>query len=180
MIEEWIEQCRKGQTRAYARVVQAMQPKILGFLYRMTQNRELAEDLGQEAFFRAFRRLENYDSEKSAFSTWLFTIARNLCLDELRKRRPVQIALEEADFQESFREENPHRTAGDCELEQKIMRAVDSLDEEFREIFVLHEYEDLSLKEIAVIIGCPLGTIKSRLHRARLHLQKKLAPVLCL
>jgi len=94
-IEEWVEQCRNGQTRAYANVVKTMQPGILGFLYRMTQNREWAEDLGQEVFLRAYRRLEKYDRNKAAFSTWLFALARNLCLDELRKKRPITVSLDE-------------------------------------------------------------------------------------
>lgn len=179
MIQEWVEQCQKGQTRAYAQVVQAMQPKILGFLFRMTQNRELAEDMGQEVFLRAYRQLANYDCQKAAFSTWLFTIARNLCLDEWRRRRPARATLEEAADLETPPESSPHRMAQDCELEQRIAQAVESLDAEYREVFILHEYQSLPLDEVAAIVGCPLGTVKSRLHRARLTLQKKLAPVLC-
>jgi len=179
VIQEWVEQCRKGHARAYAQVVQAMQPKILGFLYRMTRNRELAEDLGQEVFLRAYRQLANYDPKKAAFSTWLFTIARNLCLDEWRRQRPARVTLEEAAFVEAPPETNPHRAALEGELEWQIAQAVSGLESEFREVFILHEYENLSLDEVAAITGAPVGTIKSRLHRARLALQKKLAPVLC-
>ena len=94
MIEEWVEQCRGGQTRAYVSVVKALRPRLLEFLYRMTRNRELAEDLGQEALLKGYRLLDRYDRRKASFTTWLFTLARNLCIDELRKKRPVSVPLE--------------------------------------------------------------------------------------
>ncbi len=178
MIEKWVEQCRNGRSSAYAKVVNELQPKILEFLYRMTQNREWAEDLGQEAFLRAFRLLDRYDQKKAAFSTWLFTIARNLCLDELRKRRYRTVELGEAVEIRASTKENPFCSMHESQMENLIAQAVEELDPEYREVFVLKEYQDLSLEEIATIVECPVGTVKSRLHRSRIQLQKKLTPIL--
>ena len=95
VLEEWVEQCQKGHTRAFARIVQAMQQRILGFLFRMTQNREWAEEIGQEAFLRAFQKIHDYDRSKGTFSTWLFRIARNLCIDQMRKRKGRYSSLDD-------------------------------------------------------------------------------------
>jgi len=177
-MEDWVEQCRNGQASVYAKVVKALQPKVLGFLYRMTQNRELAEDIGQETFLRAFRLLDRYDRKKAAFATWLFTLARNLCLDELRKNRIRSVGLEEAAELPADSNANPHRAVQEEEWEQRIAAAVGRLEPEYREIFILREYQNLPLEEIAQIAGYPLGTIKSRLHRSRLRLQEILAPMM--
>jgi RNA polymerase sigma-70 factor (ECF subfamily) len=178
VIEDWVEQCRNGQTRSFALIVTALQDKIVEFLYRMTRNREAAEDLGQEVFLRAYRLLDRYDRKKAAFSTWLFTLARNLCLDELRKKRPLWVNLEDAAMAETSSDPDPHLQARDAELEQMIATAVATLDPIFREVFILRDYQHLSFEEVAEITGCPVGTVKSRLHRARLLLQDKLTPAL--
>ncbi len=178
VIEDWVEQCQNGHTRAYTMIVTTFQEKIIEFLFRMTQNRELAEDLGQEVFLRAYRLLDRYDRNKAAFSTWLFTLARNLCLDELRKKRPFCVQWEESAFTECSPDPDPNSLLQDTELEELIARAVASLDPIFREVFILRDYQDLSFEEVAEITGIPVGTVKSRLHRARLLLQEKLAPAL--
>lgn len=178
MIEEWVEQCRNGQTRAYAQIVQAMQNRILAFLFRMTGNRETAEDLGQEVFLRAYRQLDRYDRKKAAFSTWLFTLARNLCLDTMRKKQAVCVPWDESGAEDASPEPNPGARLYERELERRIAASVGSLDPVYREVFILREYEQLPLEEISQVTGCPVGTVKSRLHRARLLLQEKLTPIL--
>ncbi|MFB3787765.1 MAG: RNA polymerase sigma factor [bacterium] len=178
MIEEWVEQCRNGQTRAYAQVVQAMQNRILAFLFRMTGNRETAEDLGQEVFLRAYRQLHRYDRKKAAFSTWLFTLARNLCLDAMRKKQAVCVPWDESGGVDICPDPNPSARLYEQELERRVAASVGSLDPEYREVFILREYEQLPLEEISQVTGCPVGTVKSRLHRARLLLQEKLTPIL--
>ncbi len=177
LIQEWIEQCQNGHTRAFAKVVQALRDKVLGFLYRMTQNREWAEDLGQEVFLRAYQRLDSYDPVKAAFTTWLYTLARNLCLDELRKKQLQSVSLRELDEFSIDAETNPRGTALRRETERIIADTVNRLEPMYREVFLLREYQYLSVEEIAQITGCPEGTVKSRLHRARLLLQEKLASI---
>ena len=142
----------------------------------MTQNREWAEDLGQEVFLRAFQRLGQYDRKKGAFSTWLFTLARNMCLDELRKNHLIRVPLENA--AELSTSNNPRQAYQEKAVEQRLAEAVGRLEPEYREVILLKEYEELSLEEIAYITGAPVGTVKSRLHRARLILQNQLADVL--
>jgi len=178
LIEEWVEQCRNGQTRAYAQVVQAMQNRILAFLYRMTGNRETAEDLGQEVFLKAYRQIHQYDRAKAAFSTWLFTLARNLCLDAMRKKHAVCVTLDEVPEHDVSPDPNPGARLYERELENRVAASVGSLEPVYREVFILREYEQLPLEEISQVTGCPLGTVKSRLHRARLLLQEKLTPIL--
>ena len=179
MVEDWVQQCQNGQTRAFAQVVKALRPQLLEFLYRMTRNRELAEDLGQEAFLKAYRLLGRYDSKKAAFSTWLFTIARNLCIDTLRRKRPETVDLDVVAGTQPSNEADPHVAADREEIGRKVSDAVQELEPTYREVFVLREYQNQTLEQIASIIGCPVGTVKSRLHRSRQILQKQLAPLVC-
>ena len=108
----------------------------------------------------------------------MFTLARNLCLDELRKRRPNWVLLEEEAHVEASVDPGPDTVAGEKEIEIQIADAVRNLDPKHREVFILREYQDLPVEEIGRIVECPVGTVKSRLHRARLILQEKLGPVL--
>lgn len=177
VIEEWVEQCQNGHTRAYSRVVLAMQQRILGFLFRMTQNPEWAEEIGQEVFLRAFQKIHNYDRSKGTFSTWLFRIARNLCIDQMRKRKGRYASIDDVEPM-AAEQPGPYWNAVDNELEQRIASAVECLEPAYREVFVLREYQNLPIEDVAEIIGRPLGTVKSRLYRARALLQTKLAPLL--
>lgn len=176
MIEDCVERCRKGQTRAYAEIVQVLRPSLLEFLYRMTHDRELAEDLGQETFLRAYRALDRYDAKKAQFSTWIFSIARNLYIDTSRKNQLLTNPLESCLESARSSEPNPDERIQNQELGQAIEDAVMALPLEHREVFILREYQDRSLEEIAAITLLPLGTVKSRLYRARQSLQKTLAP----
>lgn len=166
MIEDWVRECREGRAGAYAHVVEALRQPVLEFLYRMTGDRGLAEDLGQEAFLKAYRNLDRYDGCRAKFSTWLFAIARNLCLNALRKRpagwEPLDASAPEPDGR------NPFLLAAETQLAERIAEAVRSLDPPQREVFVLIEYRYCTLSETAEIVGCPQGTVKSRLHRARM------------
>lgn len=178
VIENWVDECRNGSVRAYARVVEAMQDRIIGFLYRMTLDRALAEELAQEAFLRGYQRIASYDRKKASFSTWLHQIARNLCIDAMRKRRGVHVQFD-GDYDEPASPEPcPRGSAADGELEGLIAAAVESLEPAYREVFILREYQDVPVDDIAGIVGCPPGTVKSRLYRARSILQDKLAPAL--
>lgn len=178
MIEQWVNQCRRGQTAAYAEIVKALRSSLLDFLYRMTRSREMAEDLGQEAFLRAFMRLDRFDERKASFSTWLFRIARNLCIDQFRKERHKWVSLDEGSEFEETRIPGPRAAADEKNLNRKIAAAIQELEPPHREVFILKEYEMMPLEEIAAIVDCPVGTVKSRLHRARAILQSRLAPVL--
>lgn len=176
-LEQWVEECREGKTRAYAEIVRTLRPRLLDFLYRMVQNRELAEEIGQETFLKAFQKLKKFDPAKAAFSTWLFTLGRNLCIDYLRKKTQITVAEDEAHSLISLHP-IPRETAWENELEGEIANAIEKLDVLYREIFILREYQGMEIDEIAKITNTNLGTVKSRLFRARQTLQSRLAPVL--
>ena len=131
------------------------------------------EDVTQEAFLAAFANLSGYDSSRAAFSTWLFTIARNRCINLLKQSRPI--ALNELDSIGDVTSADPIVSQ---ELSQQLDRALAALPVEQRSAFVLAEIEELPYAEIARIEQTSLGTVKSRIHRAKQRLQSLLEPVM--
>src|SRR5262249_44976538 len=131
-----------------------------------------AEDVTQEAFLAAFANLSGYDSSRAAFSTWLFTIARNRCMNLLKRRRPM--ALNELDVVADAAPTDPIVSQ---EISQQLDRALAALSVEQRSAFVLAEIEELPYAEIARIEQTSLGTVKSRINRAKERLQSLLEPI---
>jgi RNA polymerase sigma-70 factor (ECF subfamily) len=165
-----------GDPHAFGQIVARYQFRLLNFVYRMIGDRERAEDLVQEAFLRVHRHLDRFDPSRK-FSTWIYTIASNLAKNELRNRsRSPFVVLERArsgeedglsqvDFEDSG-------TRPDDLYERRSLKAlvdatVAKLASHHREVFVLRELEGKSYEEIAEIMHCNLGTVKSRLNRAR-------------
>ena len=139
----------------------------------MLGNREEAQDATQEAFLSAFANLSGYDSSRAAFSTWLFTITRNRCINLLKKSRPI--ALDEP---EMVRGDTTTDPIARQELSEQLNRALAALPVDQRSAFVLAEIEELPYAEIARIEETSLGTVKSRIHRAKQRLQSLLEPVM--
>jgi RNA polymerase sigma-70 factor (ECF subfamily) len=165
-----------GESRAFDALATRYQARLLNFIYRIIGDRERAEDLVQEAFIRVYRHLGRFDRSKK-FSTWVYTIASNLAKNELRNRarnplvlfttlapdwnndeRPLEFEDPLAQPDEAFRR---------AHLRDAVRASVDRLPEHHRNVFVLREVEGRSYEEIAEITGCNLGTVKSRLNRAR-------------
>ena len=165
-----------GQTRAFDALVGRYQTRLLNFIYRTVGDRERAEDLVQEAFIRVHRHLARFDQSKK-FSTWVYTIASNLAKNELRNRSRNPLVLFQAMTQGWEDEERPlefeDTTARPDDLYRKrhlrelVAETVAKLPEHHRQVFVLRELEGKSYEEIAEITDCNLGTVKSRLNRAR-------------
>src|SRR5262249_5204397 len=143
-------------------------------------------DVAQDVFLRAFRSLGTFKGD-SAFSTWLYRIALNLCSTErARRRRPSEsgtfsLALpsrngdgRRTDIEPPARRCDPGEYTVRTELQEEVRKAIDSLEEEFRSVVVLRDLCDLSYDEMATLLDCPIGTVRSRLHRARLRLEEKL------
>ena len=175
-----------GDGRAFAELVRRYQGRLLNYVTRMIGDRERAEDLVQEAFIRVHRHLHRFDRTRN-FSTWLYTIASNLAKNELRNRSRSPLVLYQTlaprdgaddgralDF-EDLRARPDDEFAGRA-LRELIARTVDRLGEHHREVFVLRELEGHSYEEIAEITGCNLGTVKSRLSRARGAFAEMIAP----
>jgi RNA polymerase sigma-70 factor, ECF subfamily len=166
----------EGEERAFAELVERYQNRLLNFVYRTVGDRERAEDLVQEVFIRVYRHLHRFDRSKK-FSTWVYTIASNLAKNELRNRSRNPLVLfqtikgrgEDDDRPVDF--EDPGTRPDDLyrkrHLRTLVEETVAALPEHHREVFVLRELEGKSYEEIAEITDCNLGTVKSRLNRAR-------------
>lgn len=177
--QELVERASQGDQDAFAQLVQANQNKIYSLTLRMTGNPEDGADLAQEAFLRAWRTLPSFQGE-SSFSTWLYRLASNLCIDFLRreKRRRTAVSVTSLDDEDSAApaEVPDHRFTPEGELERRelrdaVGRALLKLSDEHRQVLVLRELEGLSYAEIAQALALEEGTVKSRIARARLSLR---------
>lgn len=175
---ELVSRVKQGDQDAFAQLVEANQNKIYTLALRMTGNPEDAADLAQEAFLRAWRSLPSFQGE-SSFSTWLYRLTSNLCIDFLRreKRRSTVAAVSlDAEEDAAPMEVPDHRFTPEGELERKELRtavgqALLKLSDEHRQVLVLRELDGLSYTEIAQRLELEEGTVKSRIARARLSLR---------
>jgi RNA polymerase sigma-70 factor (ECF subfamily) len=171
-----------GSEEAFHQIVERFQRPVFSLIARMVGDPATAEDLAQETFLKAFRRLATYDPERR-FSSWLFKIAHNTTLDHLRRRGPQTVTLEPEDEEggglaavladDSLR--SPETAAQRGDLAAALGAAVGALRPEYREIVLLRYQEGLAYQEIAEVAGLPLGTVKTHLHRARKELIAALA-----
>jgi RNA polymerase sigma-70 factor (ECF subfamily) len=159
-----LDRARTGDPLAFRAFVVRYERPVFALLSRMLGRGQQVEDLAQETFLRAFRALPGFDPKGPArVSTWLLTIATRLALDEKRRwRRPEPVAPEPASDRDS-----PERVARQHELRAALARAIDALPDDQRAAFLLAEFHDFSLHEIGEAVGAPVGTIKTRLVRAR-------------
>ncbi len=178
---------KRGDRAAFAELVEKYRQPVMNLVYRTLRDETEAEDLAQNVFLQVYKSRSRY-KRTAKFSTWLFTIARNLCLNELRRRsRHPAESLEETHGE---REGQPQRQYEDKkvflptetllhgELAQKIEEALAELPENQRTAILLCRQEDLSYEEIAEILGCSLSATKSLIHRGREVLKQKLKPYL--
>jgi RNA polymerase sigma-70 factor, ECF subfamily len=175
----------EGEARAFTVLADRYHLRLLNFIHRMIGDRERAEDLVQETFVRIHRHLHRYDQNRK-FSTWAYTIAGNLAKNELRNRSRNPMVLFqtikknwEADHRPLEWEDNRYRPDDlyrKRDLKSKVDVAVASLPEHHRVVFVLRELEGKTYEEISEITGVNLGTVKSRLNRARNNFAELIAP----
>jgi RNA polymerase sigma-70 factor (ECF subfamily) len=176
-----------GRKRAFDVLVDRYQKRLLNFIYRTIGDRERAEDLVQEVFIRVHRHLHRFDQTKK-FSTWIYTIASNLAKNELRNRSRSPLVLFqtikknwEADHRPLQFEDKHHRPEDmyrKRHLRELVEWTVAQLPEHHRVVFVLRELEGKTYEEIAEITDCNLGTVKSRLNRARNRFAQIIGPLL--
>jgi RNA polymerase sigma-70 factor (ECF subfamily) len=176
-----------GESRAFDALVDRYQGRLLNFIYRTVGDRERAEDLVQEAFIRVHRHMARFDRSKK-FSTWIYTIASNLAKNELRNRSRNPLVLFQTmtanwdDDERPLEFEDPSSRPDDLfrkrHVRELVERTVAQLPEHHRQVFVLRELEGRSYEEIADITHCNLGTVKSRLNRARSSFAEIIEPAL--
>lgn len=181
LIKERINQVLKGDHNAFGEIVEIYKDKVFQICFRMLGNRQEAEDLAQEAFVRAYVNIRSFNITMK-FSTWLYRIATNLCIDRLRKKKPDYYLDAEVAGTEGLNMYSqiasdvakPEEEVESLELQETIQVEIMKLPEKYRSVIVLKYIEELSLKEISDILDLPVGTVKTRIHRGREALRKQL------
>ena len=164
---------------SFSILVDRYKNRLTNFVFRFVKDTDVSEDIVQETFLRVFRHRHNYKAIAN-FSTWIFTIAGNLAKSELRRRKRWKFLSVDAinDDEKKFDLPDtgikPDRAASVSILDENIQNAIDSLQNKYKESLILRDIEGMSYKQIAEITGVPVGTVKSRVNRARKNLQKKL------
>jgi len=171
----------KGDQRAFAEIVDMYKDKLYHLAFRMTSNRQEAEDVVQETFLRVYKNLDRYD-ENQKFSTWIYRIATNLCIDRLRKRKAIySLDAESADHEglDGYAmlpsdDRTPESELLLSETQRLIQEAIATLPIKYKSVMILRYLQDLSLQEISDVLDMPVTTVKTRVHRGREFLRKKL------
>ena len=181
LLNKQIKRVLKGDQDAFTDIVSLYQHRLYQVCYRMIGNKQEAEDIAQEAFVRAYTNLHTFD-QKRKFSTWLYRIATNLCIDRIRKKKPdfyLDAQVTGTDGLDMYSqiassETLPEDQVEQMELQDRIQYEISRLPDKYRSVIVLKYIEELSLQEISDILEMPLGTVKTRIHRGREALRKQL------
>jgi RNA polymerase sigma-70 factor, ECF subfamily len=183
---ELVERARNGDMAAYDDLVRRYQERIYATIYHMTSNHEDANDLAQESFIKAYQALKSFKGG-SSFYTWIYRIAVNKTINFLKQRKNrAQMSLNDLDFNAEhdpdlvalISDKTPRRDIGLSELQEKLNAALQKLSEHHRLVVTLHDVQGLSHEEIAKIMDCNIGTVRSRLFYARQQLQAYLSDYL--
>lgn len=177
--EELIARFQKGDEQAYTELVNRYRDKLMTFVYRFVNDMEQAEDIIQDTMLKLYTH-KHYYRNIAKFSTWIYTIAGNLAKTELRKRKNrkvtniSQMGPEDRDYELPSVAPETDEVVQSEYIEKKIQAAIQNLPLHFRTVTILRDIQELSYEEISKIVEVPLGTVKSRINRARLQLQKEL------
>ncbi len=180
-----VKNAKEGDGKAYDELTILYKDAVYGIIYRMVHNKQEAEDLTQEAFIKAYNSINSFN-EDYAFSTWLFKIATNNCIDFFRKRKLKTYSMDQTikykddEIQQEYADEDP--TADNLmladERSKMIHKAILELPEKYKTAIILRHHDEKSYEEIAQILDLPLGTVKARIFRAREMLKKSLKEIL--
>lgn len=181
IVKKRIKQVIKGDQDAFGEIVEIYKNSVYQLCYRMLGSQHEAEDMAQEAFIRAYVNINSFKQELK-FSTWLFRIATNLCIDRIRKKKPDYYLDAEVSGTEGLTMYSqvpsntllPEQELESLELHETVQKEILKLPEKYRAAIVLKYIEELSLNEISEILELPLGTVKTRIHRGREALRQQL------
>ncbi|KPU42258.1 ECF RNA polymerase sigma factor SigW [Oxobacter pfennigii] len=177
--KELVDRSKRGDIEAFEELILAYEKKIYNIAYRMTNNREDASDIAQEVCIKIYKSINSF-KENSTFSTWVYRIATNVCIDELRKRKNVVSLIASNENDEEFeipltsKERLPEEIVEEKETLGTIKRYIMELSPEYRMMIVLRDIRGHSYEEISQVLDINIGTVKSRLNRARNMLKEKL------
>ncbi len=180
--EQLIGRFQSGDERAYIELVKRYRDRILNFVFPYLGDIEQAEDVVQDTMLKLYEK-KDYYKEIAKFSTWLFTIARNLANTELRKRNRRKITYlshmtaDESQYEIPSVENDIAKGAHDSFVYDRIQEAIKDLPDNYKTVIILRDIQELSYDDISLIIGVPLGTVKSRINRARIQLQAELQDI---
>ncbi|WP_062049194.1 RNA polymerase sigma factor SigW [Bacillus sp. JCM 19034] len=180
-IKRLVGEVRKGDQQAFEEIVELYKDKVYQICYRMLGNVHEAQDVAQEAFLRAYTNIDRYDINRK-FSTWLFRIATNVSIDRLRKKKPDFYLQDEVkgtegvtlESQLAADEELPEDQVVTRELQDWVQHEINQLPVKYRTAIILKYIEDLSINEISEILDMPPATVKTRVHRGREALRKRM------
>lgn len=173
---EWLEKVRQNDIYAWEKLVKEYENMVYHIAYRMMQNEQEAKDISQEIFIKVYRNLPRFD-EKSTFSTWLYRIAINTCIDALRKNKTKQTISWEQHIEQNetitYTTETPEEICLQKEKQNNIMEALQNLSPEHKAVILMRDIQDMTYGEIAECLSVSLGTVKSRIARAREQFKKE-------
>ena len=183
--KELVKRVQKGDVAAFDMLFSRYQVKILNLISRYVRDAEEVQDVAQEAFIKAYRALPRFRGD-SAFYTWLYRIAINTAKNHLvaRSRRPpsMDVDVEDADYRDDadmLREsEDPESALSRDQLRDTINQAISDLPDDLRSALTLREFDGLSYEQIAEVLECPVGTVRSRIFRAREFVDQRMRPLL--
>lgn len=173
--KELMERFLRGEVEGFNLLVKNYKVRLFSLLYRLVGNKEEAEDILQETFLRVYRQKESYDFNYS-FSTWIYTIALNLCRNLYKRKKKIRFLG--MDSLVNHPDPNSENHGNRNRLSLILEGAISSLPFKYRTVFLLRDIDQLSYEEVASTLSLPLGTVKSRVNRARRILQKKLKPMM--
>ncbi len=174
---ELVRRCRAGEGAAWEEIVQSYSRRIYNLAYRFTSRADAAEDLTQEVFIRIYRSLDQYDPKQGDLQNWLMRLARNLIIDDYRKRQRTPHDSNAEDLADHTyylraRSNSVQREMERRELGAQVQAGIDKLSPDLRTCVILRDIEELSYQEIVDLLKIPEGTVKSRINRGRIELAK--------
>ncbi|WP_231930855.1 sigma-70 family RNA polymerase sigma factor [Botrimarina hoheduenensis] len=175
-----IDRTLAGDSAAFGELVRRHQDRLRGALLRVTGSAEEAEDAAQEAFIQAYLKLSTFQ-RSAKFYTWLYRVAFNLAISKNRKWRPrvsLTTVQDAGGPEPTATTDSPETPLHETERSEQLHAAIAELADDHREVLVLREFEDMDYQQIAEVLGVPVGTVRSRLFRARAQLRDRLGPLI--